>query len=101
LPERCEATAPARRSRDDNWRAATISTDAKFQRSLDGETSPICTRPFADEGVDVDCTQNVSPTCVSTRWWTSTWPLAGTRATARSQSLPTANTQSPAITPGR
>jgi hypothetical protein len=59
-------------ARTAHWRIATISTDAKFQRSPVGDVSAIWTNPFADEGTDVDCTQNVSPTCVSTRWCTIT-----------------------------
>ncbi len=52
-------------------------------------------------GVAVDWTQNVSPAPVSTHWRWRTWPVTGVRATARSQSLPTANTHDPAATPGR
>src|SRR5512146_281227 len=56
------------------------------------------TVPLVADGALVDCTQNVSPTLESTRWCTSTCPLTGVRATALSQSLPTANTQLPAAT---
>ena len=52
-------------------------------------------------GAAVDCTQKVSPEPVSIHWSCSCWPATGVRATARSQSLPTANTHEAVGIPGR
>src|SRR5204863_13521 len=52
------------------------------------------TVPAAAAGSTVLCTQNVSPVG-SNAWNTSTWPSAGIRATALSQSFPTPYTSDP------
>src|SRR3954452_19378740 len=59
------------------------------------------TSPGAVFGAAVDCTQKVSPEAVSIHWSWSCWPATGVRATARSQSFPTANTPEGGATPGR
>src|SRR5262249_28130175 len=70
---------------------ASSSTIAMFQRSLVGADAFSVIDALAD-GVVLfsDCTQNVSPTGVSTNSWTFVWPDGIVRAAARSQSLPTA-----------
>ena len=66
-----------------------------------GALSWMVTSPGAVFGAAVDCTQKVSPEPVSIHWSWSCWPVTGVRATARSQSLPTANTHEAVGIPGR
>ena len=76
---------------------ASTSTAARFHWSAVGAVSEMgTTDPAAPEGVVRRCTQYVSPVPASTHWCSSDWPAPSVREIARSQSLPTPNTQEPA-----
>src|SRR5262249_3655622 len=75
-----------------------ISTTAKFHWSAIGAVTPsVTTVPALSIPAAVVCTQNVSPTALSTHWCTIVWPAPSVRASALSQSFPTPNTSDPAF----
>ena len=75
----------------------TISTSVKFHWSFVGAVvESVMTDSTGPPPAVSRWVQKVSPTPVSTHWCTMLWPEPSVRATARSQSLPTAYTSDPA-----
>src|SRR5215471_3483397 len=77
--------------------APITSTAARFQLSLVGAMSPSATtEPAGPAGPVVCWVQKVSPTAVSSVWFTSAWFGPTVRGVAVSQSLPAPKTREPA-----